>query len=599
MGDQMMKGRVAANREGEAPAEPRRVGQGRLDRRPTMCDVVHQGDGGPAPKAACPTLRMAVRGIAKLLIATLLLHAPHVCAQNFSVAEPELRTAAEAARERSARFWSGRSLPGVWSAPCPVQWSTRSGPGSGLTCFQIQNGEVFGWQMTLKGDRETVLHDVIPHEVDHAVRASLCRRQLPRWLDEGCATLFESETSHELLRRQRQSSQPTLLNPTTLDQMSYPATADDTARLYAEGFSLVEYLLSRGTPGDLLCVQLAAEPPSRSLVQVYRTELPQLLSGWQTWEQKRLAAGARCDCVNCPWHRRPTEPSRTSQPTVSPRPILTIWTASWCAPCQQFHRDLASQPEFRSQLESKFQLVIRDVDQSSAIAAPQGIHSVPVFIAPNQRVEGYLGSEWLLQQLGLDESVPPPVPLPGVSREPVVPLIAPQLVLPRETPLTTPPAPVPMVPAPPAATAGSPTPWSRILGLAPVAITVLTSLGVIGGTAVTGGVGGVALMLLLKVLQRRATRTTQGKSPAAEGGVAVPTARAPFPRQLDEAGELLGLRQSEGRVATLDALRGMFLDDEFDKLTADSDPQTTALVHRIRAAVNHRVDEVAPLSTKG
>ena len=358
--------------------------------------------------------RTAFRALAKLLLAMLLLHAPRVWAQNFSVAEPELRTAAESARECSARFWSGRSLPGAWSAPCPVHWSTRSGPGSGLTCFQIQNGEVFGWQMTLRGDRDTVLRDVLPHEVDHAVRASLCRRPLPRWLDEGCATLFESETSHESLRRQRQASRVTRLTPTTIDQLSYPATSDDTARLYAEGFSFVEYLLSRGTPHDLLRVQLATEPPSRSLVKVYRTELPQLLTGWRAWEQKRLTTRTRCDCVNCPWHRRPTGPTRPSQPTASPRPTLTIWTASWCAPCQQFHRDLASDAGFRSRLESQFQLVVRDVDQSQSLAAPQGIRSVPVFITPNQRVEGYLGPEWLLKQLGLEESVTPPVP-PAVT----------------------------------------------------------------------------------------------------------------------------------------------------------------------------------------
>jgi Thioredoxin-like domain len=581
----------------------RRVGQGRIDRGLTMCDLIHQGDGGPATKSACPTLNSAVQAIAKLLLAMLLLQTPRVWAQNFSIADPELRTAAEAARERSARYWSGRSLPGVWSNPCPVDWSTRTGPGSGLTCFRILNGEVFGWQMTLRGDRDTVLRDVIPHEVDHAVRVSLCRRPLPRWLDEGCATLFESETSHEQLRRLRQSSRLTLLTPTTIDQMSYPATANDTARLYAEGFSLVEYLLSRGTSRDLLNVQFATEPPSRSLVQVYRTELPQLLTGWQAWEQQRLAAGTRCDCVHCPWHRR-----ATSQSTVSTRPTLTIWSASWCIPCQQFHRDLANQPGFRARLESKFQLVIRHLDQSSSLAVQAGIRSVPVFVAPDRRVEGYLGPEWLLRQLGCEESVrpavtsvvTPPKALPVTPREPVAPqLVAPPLLPPSVSLPAPPPQPALIAPGPPATIPGRSSLWTRFLGLAPVVIPVLTSLGVMGGTAVTGGVGGVALMLLLKILQRRATGTTQGKSPAEEGGVAAPTARAPFPRQLDEAGELLGLRQSEGRVATLDALRGMFLDDELDKLTATSDPAMSALIQRIRTAVDTRVDEVAPLTTQG
>lgn len=71
----------------------------------------------------------------------------------------------------------------------------------------------------------------------------------------------------------------------------------------------------------------------------------------------------------------------------------------------------------------------------------------------------------------------------------------------------------------------------------------------------------------------------------------------PFPRGLDEARQLLGLRQSEGRVAILDALRGMFLDDELDKLTR-FDPSTEAIVHRLREAIDRRVDEVAPLSTR-
>ncbi|TWT43541.1 hypothetical protein KOR42_44820 [Thalassoglobus neptunius] len=42
--------------------------------------------------------------------------------------------------------------------------------------------------------------DVIPHEVDHLVRAALVGHPIERWLDEGCATLFESETLKQHLR---------------------------------------------------------------------------------------------------------------------------------------------------------------------------------------------------------------------------------------------------------------------------------------------------------------------------------------------------------------------------------------------------------------
>jgi hypothetical protein len=125
-------------------------------------------------------------------------------------------------------------------------------------------------------------------------------------------------------------------------------------------------------------------------------------------------------------------------------------------------------------------------------------------------------------------------------------------------------------------------------------ISVLTSLGVISGTAFTGGIGGVALMILWRLLKRRATRAASGKT--SQGGTS--GSAAPFPRELDEAGELLGLRKSEGRVATLDTLRGMFLDDELSKLHDSPDPAAAAIAQKLRAAIDKRVDEVAPLTTK-
>ena len=562
------------------------------------------GEGAGIPRIS-RWLVVIARVIAKLLVGSLLSHSSIACAQNFSACEPELQNSAEAARERSARYWSGQPLPGRWSTPCPVDWSQRTGPASGLTCFQIQGGEVFGWRMTLRGDREAVLQDVIPHEVDHAVRASLCRRPLPRWLDEGCASLFESESSHEQLRRLRLNSPQRLINASTIDQLSYPTSSTETTQLYAEGFSLVEYLLSKGTPQQLLQVQQASDPPSRSLVKVYRAEVPRILSDWDRWEQKRLVQGTRCDCVNCPWHRSRQPSAISGQPRAVPatgdvKPTLTIWTADWCGPCQQFHRDLANNSDFRTRLESKFQLREIDVDQSRGAAQQARVTRVPQFQASDRRVEGYLGPEWLLRELGLEETVTPAI-VPSDSW-PLIPIPAPKIVLP-DVPRLLPSLPPEIQPEtkPPAAQPiplSSTSLWSRILGLAPTAITILSSLGIISGTALTGGVGGVALMLILKLLQRRATRASPGKPPALNGGVVSPT-HAPFPRQLDEAGELLGLRQSEGRVATLDALRGMFLDDELDKLKDDPDPNRAALVRQIRAAVDSRVDEVAPLTTKG
>ena len=561
-----------------------------------------------------------------LVVTALLLPKTGVWAQNFTSPDSDLCRAAESAREKSAIFWSGGPLPGDWYQPCPVEWQVKSGFGSGWTAFQIQNGEVSGWRMTLRGERDAVLRDVIPHEVDHAVRASLCRQPLPRWLDEGCASLFESPESHAQLRQHLVISRKRLLTPETLNQMDYPASGAETTQLYAEGFSLVEYLLSRGSPRQLLQLQQSRQPLSRSLVQVYRQELPELLRDWHQWEEQRSARGSRCDCVNCPWHKSSNAPV-TSPANQHSKPTLTIWSATWCGPCQRFRNDMATLPRFRQQLESRYQIVSRDIARSSQAAQLANIATVPTFETYGRRVTGYLGPDWLLQQLGIgtipaplapsktvpddslikpptqptEQNVTPPLrdlditshpapvtPPPNQSPEPIsTPKVVPAHI---ELPTTAPPSPIIMQPS-----------WGRILELVPTALTVLSTVGVIGGTAATGGVGGVALMILLKLLKRRATRSAQGKvSPndsLAEGGAAH-SVRAPFPRQLDEAGELLELRQSEGRVATLDTLRGMFLDDELEKLKGDSDPQVAALVRRINEAVDSRVDEVAPLTTK-
>jgi hypothetical protein len=533
--------------------------------------------------------------ISLLFISPLHSAEPH----NFTAPDIEFIRAAETAREYSARFWSGQCLPGDWYAPCPIVWPQTSGPGSGWTSFQFQRGEVFGRRMTLRGERTQVLADVIPHEVDHAVRATLCRRPLPRWLDEGSASLFESELSHNRLREVLRTTRRPLLTPSTLDEASYPADEAQLAQLDSEGFSLVEYLLSLGTPRDLLRVQQAAEPPSRSLVRVYRIETPQLLANWQTWQRQRLRVGTRCDCVNCPYHR-----SRPTNTTVPAKPVLTIWTAEWCEPCQRFHADLRDNSAFRKALESHYQLVERDFDQDRSFATQQGISTVPTFQTQAREIHGYLGSDWLLEQLGLkslstQEGEAPAEPLPKIEVTPpaenaatapvVPPRIAP-LVVPTGPSLLTlpPPAPLPTA-APSRSGAGG---W--MLDMAPKVISVLTSLGVLSGTAFTGGIGGVALMLAWRLLKRRATRVASGKT--SQGGTS--GSAAPFPRELDEAGELLGLRRSEGRVATLDTLRGMFLDDELSKLHDSPAPTAAAIAQKLRAAIDKRVDEVAPLTTK-
>ncbi|MBT5017773.1 MAG: hypothetical protein HON04_03440, partial [Planctomicrobium sp.] len=96
-------------------------------------------------------------------------------AANFICPDPRITEAAEAARVKSAIFWTGKPLPGNWYAPCPIQVVAANHSGGGMTQFRFDDGEVHSWSMKVEGQRAAILQDVIPHEVDHAVRASLVR----------------------------------------------------------------------------------------------------------------------------------------------------------------------------------------------------------------------------------------------------------------------------------------------------------------------------------------------------------------------------------------------------------------------------------------
>lgn len=527
------------------------------------------------------------------------LHLPASAAQNFSCADAELVQAAEQARCRSALFWTGQLLPGDWSAPCPISAQQANHSGGGRTSFHFDRGEVSGWRMEVTGTREGILKNVIPHEVDHMVRASLIRHPLERWLDEGCALLMESPEMHEFLRGIAGEVDPSIITVSWLESRDYPRDAREINSLYAVGFSLVEYLLTRGSPGRLLEFQHDTACMPIRLQRHYQLTPEQLQTGWSRWRKSRQHA----DCVSggCPLHQAAV--ATTPNSSTGDRIPLTVWTAAWCGPCRQFKQDYASLPEFRAAIDSRFAIQWCDVDQRQA-AAPDGpIQGVPMWVLPDRRWTGYAGPEDLLKRLGIGEGSPR-------SSDPLATEVIPDAAASGDSPEKksspavsggnksapgkkgTPPA----LPESSSASQG----W-KILQWVPVTLSALQWLGVIGGSVATGGVGGIALTAAMMVLRGgRLLHSRKGSAvsvPAGSGERSGAAPAAPFPRRLDEAGELLELRQSEGRMATLDTLRGMFLDDELDKLE-QGDATSAQLAVSLRKAIDLRVAEVAPLTTE-
>lgn len=167
--------------------------------------------------------------------------------------------------------------------------------------------------------------------------------------------------------------------------------------------------------------------------------------------------------------------------------------------------------------------------------------------------------------------------------------------------------------------------WSAVKTGVPPALTALEWLGFVGtgiaATVATGGTAAAGWMTAVKVasfiggsLRRKRRRKHHTEDPPAiksspsktlpEDVAQVEQNRergrqpaAPFPRHLDEASELLELRQSEGRVAILDALRGMFLDDRVQHIRDHGTDAERAAVNQLISDIDQRIDQVAPLST--
>lgn len=160
----------------------------------------------------------------------------------------QVADAAEESRRKLALHWYGHEINN-WGSPCEVSVIVGKNLGAGgATRFKFDRGEVYGWKMEVQGSLERILDSVIPHEVNHTILACYFRRKVPRWADEGAATVVEhiSEKSRsfdlaeKLVNQGRRIPLRVLLNMT-----QYPKDTDQVLAMYAQGYSLTEFLLQR------------------------------------------------------------------------------------------------------------------------------------------------------------------------------------------------------------------------------------------------------------------------------------------------------------------------------------------------------------------
>lgn len=189
-----------------------------------------------------------------LLIGVLASFGASFASPNFVVQAPtdemarRIAETAEAERVRLAELWFGHALPD-WGEPCPVSVKVGAHLGAGgNTKFRFSRGEVYGWRMEVQGSFERILDSVIPHEVNHTILACYFRRALPRWADEGMASLMEHESEKQRqvdLAQQLVNTGRRIPLRTLLSIREYPSDYDQMMALYAEGYALTDFLIQQ------------------------------------------------------------------------------------------------------------------------------------------------------------------------------------------------------------------------------------------------------------------------------------------------------------------------------------------------------------------
>lgn len=199
--------------------------------------------------------------VSTLLVAGLVFHASHSTSwgasyqtRNFIVwaATPELAEQAGLAAERHRREiatdWLRNPLPN-WNRPCQLYVRIANREPWGRTTFSFDRGQVFDWVIRVEGPVDAVLNSVLPHEISHAILASHFRRPVPRWADEGVATMEEDpaeQRRQKLAARQMLQGADHLELRRLLDMREYPQQMSELVPLYAQGFALAQFLVEKG-----------------------------------------------------------------------------------------------------------------------------------------------------------------------------------------------------------------------------------------------------------------------------------------------------------------------------------------------------------------
>ena len=230
-----------------------------------------------------------------ILLSTFVFTGATYQTPNFTVTAPtaeiaeQVGRAAEEYRRDLAIFWLERPLPN-WSRPCTLRVRPGTMGAGGETKFQFAGGEVLNWSMYVQGSMERILDSVLPHEVNHTIFACHFRRPLPRWADEGAATLFEHRSEQVkqlgLLNQIIKSDREFISLRNLLTMTEYPKGYRPMLILYAEGYALADFLVQQG--GRQRYLKFLADGERLGWPEAIKTNyhhggVESLQTNWRSW----------------------------------------------------------------------------------------------------------------------------------------------------------------------------------------------------------------------------------------------------------------------------------------------------------------------------
>ncbi|NQV24168.1 MAG: hypothetical protein HQ518_07345 [Rhodopirellula sp.] len=197
---------------------------------------------------------------------------------------------AEQSRTAIAKIWQDADLK-PWGRPCTIDVRTGQGRPAGATTIRYLPQSASALRIEVSGPLDEVIESVLPHEVTHAVLASIFGRPLPRWIDEGLAILSEGQNAQQrqrLLLRDMLKRKPPRLR-TLIASAEYPESPDHSRALYLVGFSLTEFLIGQhGRASVVKCLSSAVAADEEGWETAVRNHfkydsLETLEQAWKVW----------------------------------------------------------------------------------------------------------------------------------------------------------------------------------------------------------------------------------------------------------------------------------------------------------------------------